>query len=54
MAPKRTILEKLGILFPYTSFLRINGEQEMTSSCSGLSALVAILLVIAILIIKLK
>jgi hypothetical protein len=53
MAP-RTILQTIGVLFPYTNLLRINEEQELTSTCSGLSALLAIMMVVAILVMKLK
>ena len=53
MAP-RTILQTIGVLFPYTNLLRINEEQELTSTCSGLSALFAIMMVVAILVMKIK
>jgi len=53
MAP-RNILQTMGVLFPYTNLLRINEEQELTSNCGGLSAIFAILLVVAILVMKLK
>jgi len=54
MAPKRTLLEKIGLLFPYHNFIRINEEQELTSNCSGISAIIAIAMVIVLLVMKLK
>jgi hypothetical protein len=49
----RTFLEKLGVLFPYNTFSRLSNEQEMTSACGGVAALVAICAIIAILAMKL-
>ena len=46
----RTLLQKVGVLFPYTNFLRLDNEMEMTSTCGGISALIAILLVIGLFI----
>ena len=46
----RSMMEKLGVLFPFTNFLRIDNEMEMTSTCGGISALIAIALVIAIFV----
>ena len=46
----RTILQKVGVLFPYYNYLRLDNEMEMTSTCGGISAIIAILLVVAIFI----
>ena len=44
----RNMLEKIGVLFPFTNFLRIGNEMEMTSSCGGISAIIVIIGVIGI------
>ena len=49
----RTIMQKVGVLFPFTNFLRLDNEMEMTSTCGGISAIIAILLVIAIFVTEL-
>ena len=46
----RTLVQKVGVLFPFTKFLRLDNEMEMTSTCGGISAVIAILLVLAIFI----
>ena len=46
----RTTMQKVGVLFPFTNFLRLDNEMEMTSTCGGIAAIIAILLVIAIFV----
>lgn len=52
MSTKKSTLEKIP-LFPFSVFLRINGEMEHNSECGGIASIVAIGLVLTILALKL-
>ena len=52
MSTRKSTLEKIP-LFPFSNFLRINGEMQHNSECGGIASIIAIILVLAVLIMKL-
>lgn len=52
MSNSKSTLEKIP-LFPFSNFLRINGEMQHNSECGGIASIIAIGLILAILVMKL-